>query len=130
MSHPKASAIHCGYFQYQTEPWIQCFVYVAHQAVVYCLHLVVHNSMSPQALTRGQDNTFVEIPVGGRLGGIPGGGLFSFFRSARFISQLGSWLTLTLPLLELRPQMSTQRKHTNCIFSCLHCIERPLTQRI
>ncbi len=76
VSHPKASAAHHGYSQYQTKAWIQCFVYAAHGPVVYCLPLVVHNSVFPQALTRGQDNTSVEISEGERLGGMRRGGSF------------------------------------------------------
>lgn len=65
---------HC-YFQYQTKPWIQHFVYAAHRVVVYGLHLVVYKSVFPQAPTRGQDNTSVEISEGEKLGGdVCGGG--------------------------------------------------------
>lgn len=71
--------IHYGYFQYQTEPWIRCFVYAAHWAVVYSLRLAVYSSVFPQAPTRGQDNTSVQISEGEREdrgGGERGGDSF------------------------------------------------------
>lgn len=55
-------------FNIEPKPWIQCFVYAAH-SVVYCLHLVVYNSVSQQTPTRGQDNTSVEVSGGERLAG-------------------------------------------------------------
>lgn len=42
---------------------------------MYGLHLVVYKSVFPQAPTRGQDNTSVEISEGEKLGGdVCGGG--------------------------------------------------------
>lgn len=44
---------------------------------MYCLHLAVYNSVLPQAPTRGQDNTSVEISEGEKVGGrvcVGGGG--------------------------------------------------------
>lgn len=55
-------------FNIKPKPWIQCFVYAAH-SVVYCLCLVVYNSVSPQTPTRGQGNTSAEISEGERLAG-------------------------------------------------------------
>lgn len=79
-------------------------LFMQHTGLLCCLHLAVYNSVFPQAPTRGQGQHFCGSLIGGE--GVCGCVCVSFFRSTRFISRCCSWLTLTLQLLQLWPQMS------------------------